>query len=66
MRFYFLTAGLAAVALTALGATAPRAASAIPACGGGAGQKCTEECQRECSNGSCCSWEFTWWIVDAE
>lgn len=40
---------------------APRSLNA-QACGSFSGQLCWEDCKRECSNGSCCSWQYYYYL----
>jgi hypothetical protein len=39
-------------------ATRPDPLEAQSACGRFSGLKCQDECTRECSDGSCCSWSY--------
>lgn len=52
-----------AIAVAGLGAavlpgTGPAALDAQVQCGPFSGSLCVIECTRECTNGSCCSWQF--------
>lgn len=46
----------AAIAIVGIGIATPQGANSQLACGAYAGQGCHNNCERECSNGSCCEW----------
>jgi hypothetical protein len=53
-----VVASVALGGLTVATPLAPRPLQAQTSCGAYSGNKCADVCNKECSNGSCCSWSY--------
>lgn len=56
---------VALTAFSASGTLRPTALKAQSACGMFNGKPCKDECTRECSDGSCCSWSHYYYSTTA-
>jgi len=56
MLALLITMGVAAVSGFSSGGLSPEPLKAQSACGRFNGSSCQDDCLRECTNGSCCSW----------
>lgn len=66
-RLVFSSLGIAVFAVASISIMAPQpAVSQTVCCLGCSGNLCVQDCKRECSNGSCCSWEFYYKKIDAD